>query len=162
MLRLSKKADYALIAMAHLALQPGEGGSSAREIASTYDLPVELLAKVLQRLARQGLLDSHQGTRGGYHLARKSTAISVADVIQAIDGPVMVTACSDDVADCDQYLKCSVRDPLWRIKDRIVAALEACTIFEVATDTIPDTVFPVAITKRPPTGATPVTSSVDR
>ena len=162
MLRLSKKADYALIAMTHLALQPGGGALSAREIAGAYDIPVELLAKVLQRLARQGLLDSHQGTRGGYHLARKATAISVADVIQAIDGPVMVTACWDDVEDCDQYSKCNVRDPLWRIKDRIVAALEACTVFEVATDTIPDTVFPVTITKRPPAGATPVTSSADR
>ena len=141
MLRLSKKADYGLIAMRHLALLPETTASSAREIAGQYDIPVELLAKVLQRLSRQGLLVSHQGTRGGYHLARSAKAISVADVIQAIDGPVTVTACSEDSSDCDQYEKCSVRDPLWRIKGRIVATLSACTIFEMATETMEDEVF---------------------
>ena len=96
MLRLSKKADYALIAMKHLALRGDRGSSSAREIAEQYDIPIELLAKVLQRLVRRGLLASHQGTRGGYQLARRPAQISVADVIQAIDGPVTVTACSTD------------------------------------------------------------------
>src|SRR5580765_2798870 len=94
MLRLSKKADYALIAMKHLALRGDAGSSSAREIAGAYDIPIELLAKVLQRLVRGGLLASHQGTRGGYQLARVPAQISVVDVIQAIDGPVAVTACS--------------------------------------------------------------------
>ena len=83
MLRLSKKADYALIAMKHLALH-GDGSSSAREIAGLYDIPIELLAKVLQRLVRRGLLASQQGTRGGYQLARMPRQISVADVIQAM------------------------------------------------------------------------------
>ena len=63
MLRLSKKADYALIAMKHLALRGDRGSSSAREIAEQYDIPIELMAKVLQRLVRRGLLASHQGTR---------------------------------------------------------------------------------------------------
>ena len=71
MLRLSKKADYALIAMKHLALRGDRGVVvSAREIAELYDIPIELMAKVLQRLVRRGLLASHQGTRGGYQLAR--------------------------------------------------------------------------------------------
>ena len=78
------------------------------------------MAKVLQRLARRGLLTSHQGTRGGYRLARARRSISVADIIQAIDGPLTVTACSTEAENCGQYAKCSVRDPLWRIKDRIV------------------------------------------
>ena len=81
------------------------------------------MAKVLQRLARRGLLTSHQGTRGGYRLAKAPSAISVADIIQAIDGPLTVTACSTEAENCGQYAKCSVRDPLWRIKDRILAAL---------------------------------------
>jgi Rrf2 family protein len=134
MLRLSKKADYALIAMRHLAVRPDEGDSSARAIAEQYGIPVELLAKVLQRLARQGLVASHQGTRGGYQLSRPATAISVADVIQAIDGPFSVTACSTDEENCEQYSKCSVRDPLWRIKERILVALKNCTIAELASD----------------------------
>src|ERR687897_276759 len=121
MLRLSKKADYALMAMKHLAQQRDAASISAREIAEQYDIPIELMAKVLQRLVRTGLLTSHQGTRGGYTLSRASTTISVADVIQAIDGPFTVTACSTDKNDCEQFSKCSIRDPLWRIRERIAA-----------------------------------------
>src|SRR5215216_6508186 len=136
MLRLSKKADYALIAMKHLA-QKSRGGpsTSAREIAEQYDIPIELMAKVLQRLVRTGLLISTQGTRGGYALSRPSASISVADVIQAIDGPVTVTACSTQKNDCEQYGKCSIRDPLWQIRERIAAALGTVTIAEMASDT---------------------------
>src|SRR5215213_7904054 len=135
MLRLSKKADYALIAMKHLAQQrPGAQSSSAREIAEHYDIPIELMAKVLQRLVRTGLLISTQGTRGGYTLSRPSAAISVADVIQAIDGPFTVTACSSENNDCEQYSKCNIRDPLWQIKERIVATLGTVTIAEMAAD----------------------------
>ena len=156
MLRLSKKADYALMAMKHLALRGDIGAASAREIAEQYDIPIELLAKVLQRLARKGLLTSHQGTRGGYLLARSSTTISIADVIQAVDGPLAVTACATTEENCDQYAKCNVRDPLWRIKDRILAALASCTIFEMATDAPPaDVAMPVTLS-RGPLGATSI------
>jgi Rrf2 family protein len=136
-LRLSKKADYALIAMRHLALRPDAGAASAREIAEQFDIPTELLAKVLQRLVRQQLLTSHQGTRGGYVLARPAVHISVADVIQAIDGPVAVTACASDGEPCEQYDKCSIRDPLWRIKERILRALADCSLQELASETDP-------------------------
>jgi Rrf2 family protein len=137
MLRLSKKADYALIAMKHLArLSPGAHSTSAREIAEQYDIPIELLAKVLQRLVRTGLLVSTQGTRGGYALSRAAKLISVADVIQAIDGPLTVTACSTENNDCEQYSKCSIRDPLWQIRERIVAALGTVTLSEMAADAV--------------------------
>src|ERR1700730_19038114 len=112
MLRLSKKADYALIAMKHLAMRGDRGSSSAREIAEQYDIRIELMAKVLQRLVRRGLLVSHQGTRGGYQLARMPAQISVADVIHAIEGPVAVTACSTDAGPHRMLLKSKVRAPL--------------------------------------------------
>lgn len=132
MLRLSKKTDYALIALKDLASSPHGASSSAREIAARYKIPVELMAKVLQRLAKRGLLASHHGKRGGYHLARPAPLISVADVIQALDGPVMVTACSDIDESCDQYSTCNVRDPLWRLKNRLVRTLSEFTIDELA------------------------------
>jgi len=134
MLRLSKKADYALLAMRHLAANRESGSVSARELAETYAIPAELLAKVLQRLVRARLLESHQGIRGGYGLARAANATSVADVIQAVDGPLTVTACSDTDHSCDQYAKCNIRDPLWRIKDRIVSALAATSLEDLAAD----------------------------
>ena len=132
MLRLSKKADYALIAMKHLALRGGS--SSAREIAEKYAIPSELMAKVLQRLVSRGLLLSQQGTRGGYYLARAPEAISVADVIQAVDGPLTVTACSARQTRCGQFATCNVRDPLRKIRERIVSALATCSVSEMAAD----------------------------
>ena len=151
MLRLSKKADYALMAMKHLAQKsvsaPAELSTSAREIAEHYDIPIELLAKVLQQLARRNLLTSHQGTRGGYTLSRLPAAISVADIIQAIDGPLTVTACSTHDEDCEQFAKCNVRDPLWRIKDRILSALATCSLAETASEApVPDAV-PIALSR---------------
>ena len=158
MLRLSKKADYALIAMKHLAQKSsGAPSTSAREIAEQYDIPIELMAKVLQRLVRSGLLVSTQGTRGGYTLRRAAASISVSDVIQAIDGPFSVTACSTENSGCEQYSKCSVRDPLWQIRERIAAALATVSVAELAADQIrgegltpaPETVAaPVAIVRR--------------
>ena len=132
MLRLSKRSDYALIAMRQLA--NGGRPASARELAERFDIPVELLAKVLQKLVRARLLVSQQGIRGGYVLSRAADQISVADIIVAVDGPLTVTACSDQDHSCDQYSKCNVRDPLWRLKDRIVGALASCTLAELASD----------------------------
>ena len=134
MLRLSKKADYALMAVRHLALKSGPSSASAREIAEQYDIPIELMAKVLQRLVRAGLLISTQGTRGGYTLGRPASSISVADVIQAIDGPFTVTACSTEKNDCEQYSKCSIRDPLWQIRERIAVTLGTVSIAEMAAE----------------------------
>lgn len=132
MLRLSKKSDYALMAVAHLARK--QGSSSAREIAEMYDIPIELLAKVLQRLTQRGVLTSQQGTRGGYQLSRPAVSISLADVIHAIDGPVAVTACSSHAGRCGQFEKCNVRDPLWRIREIIVSALSSTSVLELAGD----------------------------
>jgi Rrf2 family protein len=150
MLRLSKKADYALMAVRHLALPDGPSSTSAREIAEQYDIPLELMAKVLQRLVRAGLLISTQGTRGGYTLSRMPAAISVSDVMQAIDGPFTVTACSTDNHDCDQYDKCSIRDPLWKIRERIAATLNTVTIAEMAaeSDAVQAPVAPAAVITR--------------
>ena len=132
MLRLSKKADYALIAMKHLAADAPNGTASAREIAERYTIPLELLAKVLQQLTRRGFLVSQMGIHGGYHLARSTTAISVADIIEAIDGPLAITACGPSDERCEQFSKCNVRDPLWRVKDRIVEVLQTITLSDMA------------------------------
>ena len=137
MLRLSKKADYALIAMKHLALRGDRGSSSAREIAELYDIPIELMAKVLQRLVRRGLLRRSRARAAAISWRARRSQISVADVIQAIDGPVTVTACSTDDGQCEQFAKCNVRDPLWRVRERILTALGECTIAELAADPPP-------------------------
>jgi FeS assembly SUF system regulator len=149
MLRLSKKADYALMAMKHLATHTDVASTSARAIAEEYNIPLELMAKVLQRLARRSLLASHQGTRGGYTLSKSPVSISVADIIQAIDGPLTVTACSTEDEQCEQFNRCNVRDPLWRIKDRIIAALDTVSLAEIASEVpLPPEVSHVAVRGR--------------
>jgi Rrf2 family protein len=92
MFRLSKKTDYALLALQYLA-SPGESGDvSARAIAERFEIPAELLAKILQRLAHDGLITAHRGVHGGYRLARSPDAISIADIAQAVDGPASLAA----------------------------------------------------------------------
>jgi Rrf2 family protein len=130
MLRLSKKADYALLALRYLA---GErtGVASTRTISERFHIPSELLAKILQQLARNGLVAADRGVHGGYHLARPADAISIADVVQTIDGPITLTACSAVDVECDQYASCTVRDPLWRIRERILSVLQNMTLADM-------------------------------
>ena len=130
MFQLSKKADYGLIALKHLA-QHSEASVSAREIASEYRIPAELLAKILQRLARKGLLLSQQGTRGGYVLARDPSKISIVDVIEALDGPIGITPCERG-SSCDQLDRCSVKDPLMAVRAKMVRILGDTSIYELA------------------------------
>jgi Rrf2 family protein len=125
MLRLSKKTDYALLALPHLASEGASGLASTRAIAERYQIPAELLAKILQQLARHGLVAAHKGVRGGCHLARPAEAISIADVVPAIDGPMTLTACSPRDERCDLFTTCTVRDPLGRVKERIPSTLQA-------------------------------------
>jgi len=153
MLRLSKKAEYALMALKDLASRPAAEAASARDIAERYGIPVEVLAKVLQRLAKQHLLVSQHGTRGGYLLARPASRISVGDAIAAIDGPVTVTVCSSADDDCDQYATCNIRDPLWRIRDQIVNALTSYTLQAFAADEPP--VVPISMSRRSSDQAAP-------
>jgi len=123
-----------LMAMKHLASDPVRRAASAREIAETYDIPVELMAKVLTQLVRSGLLISHQGVHGGYLLAQPPAETSVAAVLEAIDGPLTMTACAHGDDRCDQFSKCNVRDPLRHVKDRIAAILAQCSISEMTDD----------------------------
>ncbi|MBI4467443.1 MAG: Rrf2 family transcriptional regulator [Acidobacteria bacterium] len=131
MLKLSKKADYGLMAVNHLARHYGEGTYSAKDIALAYGIPAGLMAKVLQRLARRNLLVSHHGTRGGYTLARPPLFITALEVINAIDGPVMITNCVTARGECFQTPLCTVKEPLRKVNERIVNALSALSIAEI-------------------------------
>ncbi len=104
MLKLTKKADYGLIALKHLAVQQTaqQESTSAKEIADSYHIPLPLLSKVLQRLVRHGFLQSEHGTNGGYRLARDSRTISALEVVRAMDGPIILTSCFTGHGDCDQ------------------------------------------------------------
>jgi Rrf2 family protein len=152
MLRLSKKTDYGLLALQYLATEGAAGGASARTIAARFDIPVELLAKILQQLGRCGLVAAHKGSQGGYHLARPASAISLAEVVEAIDGPLAITACGRKDDDCDQFSGCTVRDPLLRVRDRIVLVLKTTTVADMRDEGT----FPLVLTRKEPGGGVPV------
>ncbi len=131
MLKLTKKADYGLIAMRHLAEHSDLGACSAKDLAEMYGIPQEALAKILQRLARHKLLTSMQGTNGGYVLARDARTISALEVIRAIEGPLFITSCSGTSKACSQSLKCTVKEPLQKVSRTIEEVLSRLTVWEL-------------------------------
>jgi Rrf2 family protein len=142
MLKLTKKADYALMAMKHLAENSSQGALSAKDVAVAYGIPSEALAKILQRLARAGLLHSQHGINGGYTLARAAHTISAFEVIQAIDGPLFITSCVTVRGECDQTDRCTIREPLRKVNESIEAVLRRIKISHMREE--PDTAGSVA------------------
>src|ERR1700675_348854 len=128
MLKLTKKADYGLMAMKHLAEHSAYGACSAKDVAESYGIPPEALAKILQRLAKAGLLHSQHGINGGYRLARAAHTISAFEVIQAIDGPLFITSCVTVRGACGQSNRCNIREPLRKVNDSIEAVLKRIKI----------------------------------
>ncbi len=128
MLKLTKKADYGLMAMKHLAEHAHEGACSTKDVAEAYGIPQELLAKILQRLAKAGLLHSQHGTNGGYTLAREASGISAFEVIRAIDGPLFITSCITVRGECGQTDRCTIREPLRRVNQSIEHVLRSISI----------------------------------
>ena len=137
MLKLTKKADYGLIALKHLATQPAKRSASAKELGDCYRIPVPILAKVLQRLAKEGFLSSEQGTNGGYRLARNPSTITALEVIRAIDGPIILTSCFTDHRECDQSDSCTVKEPLRKVHEGILRLLDNITISDLSSDDVP-------------------------
>jgi Rrf2 family protein len=131
MLKLTKKADYGLMAMKHLAEHAHQGACSAKDVAESYGIPPEALAKILQRLARAGLLHSQAGMNGGYTLARDAREISAYEVIRAIDGPLFITACITVRGECDQTKRCTIREPLRKVNESIEEVLKRIKIAEM-------------------------------
>ena len=134
MLKLTKKADYGLIALRHLAVGSGQPSASAKEIADRYGMPLPLLSKILQKLARGGFLRSEHGTNGGYRLARDPRQVSALEVIRAIDGPIVLMSCFTGQKKCGQSGTCTVREPLRRVHQGILQLLQNITISDMAQD----------------------------
>ena len=145
MLKLTKKADYGLIALRHLTLTAAahdrsvttQRSASAKDIAEAYNIPLPLLSKVLQRLTKGGLLISEQGTHGGYRLSREAKDISALEVIRTIDGPIILTKCFTDHPGCDQSALCPVREPLRKVHEGILGLLSNISLSDLASDDMP-------------------------
>jgi len=138
MLRLTKKADYSLIALRHFAarrMQSGpEASASAKEVSDFCGIPLPVLSKLLQKLGKSGFLTAAQGTNGGYRLARDPVLISTLEVIRAIDGPIVLANCFTAEASCGHASQCTVKRPLRRIHEGILRLLEGVSIQDMLLD----------------------------
>jgi Rrf2 family transcriptional regulator, nitric oxide-sensitive transcriptional repressor len=134
MLRLSKKVEYGIIAIRHIASRNMHGTvTTAKEISDTYDISYELLAKVLQKLAKKGLISSYQGVHGGYTLARNANTISISSIINAIEGysPAITQCISDNSEKCEIFDSCTIKNPLGKIQTNINDAFEKMMLSEI-------------------------------
>ncbi len=132
MIRLSRLSDYGIVLMAFLAEQPAESQHSARDIAAGTRLPLPVVSKILKSLAREGLLLSQRGPRGGYALARRPDRITVAEMVTALEGPIGLTECTMHPGQCVQEARCHVRKPWQQINHIVRSALAGVTLAELA------------------------------
>lgn len=132
MLKLTKKADYGLMALKYLAEHPETAAQSAKDVADAYGIPAQLLAKILQQLTKKGLLRSHAGMNGGYALAREASKISAYEVILAIDGPFFITSCTKGTKACELTPSCTIKEPLARVNETIAGVLKSISIQDLA------------------------------
>ncbi|HSN83017.1 MAG TPA: SUF system Fe-S cluster assembly regulator [Polyangiales bacterium] len=132
MLRISKMTDYAVVLATHLAAV--EGPHAARDLALQTQIPEPTASKLLKKLTRAGVVVSQRGAKGGYALARSPEQIGIHEVIEAIEGPIAVTECSDETTDssCEYETNCGVRANWQRINLAVQTALSEITLADMA------------------------------
>jgi len=137
MLRFTKRADYGLMAIHYIAVHDDVGAVSAKRIAEESGIPPELLAKILQRLAKRRLIVSQNGPKGGYVLSRHPGKITVGEVIRALEGPISIVSCRDH-GWCPQEPRCSLRRPVQKLQVAITQLLDTMSLAELTNDNVPE------------------------
>jgi FeS assembly SUF system regulator len=136
-LTLSRLSDYAIVVVSRLAARGGGGQASARALAEETHIPLPTVIKVLKLLAAQGALASIQGRKGGYRLARPPTAISVIEIIEAVEGPIALTECNREASACRIEPTCGVHRHWLMINTAIRDALTHISVAELADPGVP-------------------------
>jgi FeS assembly SUF system regulator len=130
MIRITKQTDYGIVLLTQMATH-AERQYSAPDLAAEARLPLPMVSKILKLLTREGVLVSHRGVKGGYGLARAPQAISMAEIIAALEGPIAITECVEDAGDCAHERLCPVRSNWQRINEAVLAALQSITLAEM-------------------------------
>lgn len=140
MIRLNRTTEYGLLALQHMSQKQASdatGVTSAREVADSYGLPFEILAKTLQRLKDTGIILSAQGARGGYTLQRPLADITLAEFLQMMEGPQAVVACAtapkEGAAPCEFNPRCGIHGPMQVLNSRVVDFLSSIRLAEIAS-----------------------------
>ena len=131
MLKLTRKLEYALIALRHMQ-DKGDSLSSAREIGDMYLIPQELLAKTLQQMARLNYIKAAQGPRGGYRIRKGLTEISMTQFVEDLEGPIGIVDCNIN-SDCIQLDNCNIRMPVKQINSNIRAIFNEIRVGDITS-----------------------------
>lgn len=132
-MQITRQADYAIRAVRYLAKQGPNTRSATSIVAKEMKIPPSFLAKIISQLSIAGLLHTSRGARGGVTLARAPGEISMLDVVEAIDGPILLNECVGDPADCDFIEDCMVH-PIWvEVQESLVKQLRETTFDQLHT-----------------------------
>jgi len=134
MLKLSKKTEYALMAVKFMAKKPDGNSATAKEISEGYNIPYDLLSKVLQQLTKKKVIKSFQGIRGGYSLTRTPDNLTLYDIIRAVEPNYQIAECMQSGSsekDCTYFNCCMIRDPLAKVQKEIDKLFKSVTIYEI-------------------------------
>ena len=136
MLRISRLTDYGTLVLAHLSTGDANMWSAA-EVATATGIALPTVSKLLKKLAKAGLVDSTRGAHGGYRLSRDAREITAADIIDALEGPVFITECSDNDNHCDYESVCNVGGAWQRINVAIRRALDDVNLTDLQRSKAP-------------------------
>lgn len=131
-MRLSHLADYAVVLMTAAARRPAGERLSATELSAETGVPLPTAQKLMGQLAACGLLTSARGVSGGFALARPATEISLADIVEAVEGPIAMTICSEGRTDCALDAHCRVKPHMGVVGTAVRGALGAVSLTELA------------------------------
>ena len=130
MLNITRKVEYALIALRHMQSKSDTALTSANDIAKQYGIPKQLLAKALQQMARHNIVEATQGANGGYKVATNLDQISLKDFFEKLEGPLGMMDCYFE-SDCLQMTNCNIKIPIQRINNNLRDMFSQMTLQEV-------------------------------
>jgi len=130
MLRLSRLTDYATVILSYMAEKSKET-LTAQEVSEATGISLPTVSKILKKLVKAHVLTSLRGAKGGYHLTRPPEKITVAAVINALEGPIALTECSSSKTSCEQAKGCHIQGRWNLINQRIFNALESVTLADM-------------------------------
>ena len=131
MMRINKLTDYGIVVMTEIATMKSDTVHTAKVISQRTKIPLPTVTRLLKTLSNEGLLDSQRGSQGGYSLSESASTISVASIIESIEGPIALTECSTNECACSYESSCNVELPWQKINNTIKTALEKISLAEM-------------------------------
>ena len=132
MIRITKQTDYGILMLSLMAGHPAGSIHTVRDLAGQAAISMPMASKILKPLARSGIIESQRGVKGGYRLAREASRISVAEVLEILEGPVRITTCVSNPGSCEREAICPTRSNWEKINDTVRSALKKVSLSEMA------------------------------